>query len=53
MASQREKLTVRMPSPLKAQIEEAAAASGRSVNAEILHRLRVSFDAWKLDRVRP
>ncbi|MFP2768030.1 Arc family DNA-binding protein [Oceanisphaera sp. KMM 10153] len=34
---------VRMPSELKDKVEEAARASGRSMNAEIVHRLQQSF----------
>lgn len=32
-----------MPPELKAQVEEAARASNRSINAEIVHRLEGSF----------
>jgi len=35
---------LRMPTELKSQIDAAAAASGRSINAEILDRLRASLD---------
>lgn len=35
---------LRMPTELKAQIDAAAAASGRSINAEIIARLRASLD---------
>lgn len=35
---------LRMPTELKAQIDSAAAASGRSINAEIIDRLRASLD---------
>lgn len=34
---------LRMPKDLRALLEEAAATSGRSVNAEIVARLRQSF----------
>lgn len=35
---------LRMPTELKSQIDAAAAASGRSINAEIVDRLRASLD---------
>ena len=35
---------LRMPTELKSQIDAAAAASGRSINAEIIGRLRASLD---------
>lgn len=35
---------LRMPADLKAQIEEAAKRSGRTMNAEIVMRLKASFD---------
>jgi hypothetical protein len=35
---------VRMPPELKGQIEQAASASGRSLNAEVVYRLQTSFD---------
>jgi hypothetical protein len=35
---------LRMPTELKTQIEESATASGRSINAEIVGRLRASLD---------
>jgi hypothetical protein len=35
---------VRMPQDLKARIEESAAKSGRSINAEIVARLQSSFE---------
>lgn len=35
---------LRMPTELKSQIDAAAAASGRSINAEIVGRLRASLD---------
>ena len=34
---------VRMPTELKALVEEAAAANGRSINAEVVTRLQESF----------
>lgn len=36
---------VRMPTELKALVEEVAAANGRSINAEVLTRLQESFAA--------
>lgn len=38
-------LGLRMPPDLKEQIEQAAKASGRSMNAEIVARLQASFEA--------
>jgi hypothetical protein len=35
---------LRMPTELKARVDEAAAANGRSINSEILDRLSRSFD---------
>ncbi|MBS0427148.1 MAG: Arc family DNA-binding protein [Proteobacteria bacterium] len=34
-----------MPDELKARVQEAAAASGRSLHAELLYRLQGSFDS--------
>ena len=34
---------LRLPADLKAKVEEAAAASGRSLNAEIIARLEITF----------
>lgn len=36
-------MRVRLPAPLKARIEEAARAGGRSMNSEIVQRLEYSF----------
>lgn len=36
---------VRMPTELKALVEEVAAANGRSINAEVLTRPQESFAA--------
>lgn len=36
---------VRMPTELKALVEAAAAANGRSINAEVVARLQESFTA--------
>ena len=38
------KTGLRLPKPLHAQLHEAAAASGRSYNAEIVARLQASFE---------
>lgn len=35
---------LRMPTELKSQIDAAAAANGRSINAEIIGRLRASLN---------
>jgi translation elongation factor EF-Ts len=39
---------MRMPAELKARIDEAAEASGRSMNAEIVARLQESFDSPRM-----
>ena len=39
----------RMPPSLKARVEEAARGSGRSINAELLHRIERSFQPAPLD----
>lgn len=39
---------VRMPSDLKQKIENSAKKSGRSMNAEIVHRLEQSFKDKKI-----
>ncbi|MBU3825182.1 MAG: Arc family DNA-binding protein [Candidatus Oceanisphaera merdipullorum] len=36
---------VRMPPELKDKVEKAAKTAGRSINAEIIHRLQQSFEA--------
>jgi hypothetical protein len=36
---------VRMPTELKALVEEAAAANGRSINAEVVARLQGSLNS--------
>ena len=36
---------LRMPQALRERVSEAAASAGRSFNAEVLHRLAVSFEA--------
>ena len=35
---------VRMPPELKDKVEKAAKTAGRSINAEIIHRLQQSFE---------
>jgi len=44
---------LRMPSDLKARLEEAAHQNQRSLNSEIVRRLWASLDGWRSDRVRP
>jgi hypothetical protein len=39
---------LRMPPDLRAKLEEAAAASGRSLNAELLHRIASTFEPEQL-----
>lgn len=43
MAAEDPMMRIRIPPELKAQVEEAARAANRSMNAEIIHRLEVSF----------
>ena len=40
---------VRMPTELKALVEEAAAANGRSINAEVVARLQGSLNSAGCD----
>lgn len=35
---------IRIPEPLKRQLNEAAKANGRSLNAEVIARLQATFD---------
>jgi hypothetical protein len=42
--SVREKLTLRIPTDLHRRLTRAAVANGRSLNAEIVQRLRRSLD---------
>lgn len=35
---------LRMPPDLRERLEQSAAANGRSLNAEIVHRLRLTFE---------
>jgi predicted HicB family RNase H-like nuclease len=37
-------MKLRLPPELKARVEEAARASGRSINAELVQRIAASFD---------
>jgi predicted HicB family RNase H-like nuclease len=48
--NEREKLTLRLPANLHQRLAEQAQENGRSLNAEIVQRLRASMDGWKLDR---
>ncbi|SUW64325.1 Arc-like DNA binding domain [Buttiauxella agrestis] len=43
MSREDPQLRIRLPVELKEKVEEAAKANGRSINAEIVHRLDVSF----------
>ncbi len=45
MAREDPHFRLRLPADLKARVEEAARASGRSINAEIVQRLEASFGA--------
>jgi len=40
-------LNVRMPPQLKERLREAAAENGRSLNAEIVQRLRASLETYR------
>lgn len=42
-----EKINLRLPAEMKIRLAEEAVKNGRSVNSEILIRLRKSLDAWK------
>lgn len=42
------KSQVRIPSELHAQIQASAEVTGRSMNAEIIHRLECSFENSKM-----
>jgi predicted HicB family RNase H-like nuclease len=39
---------LRMPESLKMQLQQAAAENDRSLNSEIVQRLRKSLSEWKL-----
>jgi predicted DNA-binding protein len=43
MAREDPQMKLRVPTELKARVEEAAQHAGRSLNAEIVHRLERSF----------
>lgn len=51
MARDDVQVNFRMPADLKQQLESAAAASGRTVTAELVQRLQSTFD--RQDRPRP
>lgn len=40
---------LRLPEDLKTKLDEAAAASQRSISAEIVHRLTTTFDGVERD----
>jgi hypothetical protein len=46
-------LYIRPPASLKEKLMEAAKENRRTLNQEVIRRLELSFDGWKLDRVRP
>ncbi len=52
MAREDPKFMLRMPADLKARVEEAARAVGRSMNAEIVQRLEQSFSSTPADNDR-
>ncbi|TJZ69753.1 Arc family DNA-binding protein [Chitiniphilus eburneus] len=43
------KTALRLPRELHSRIQEAAAKSGRSMNAELIHRLESSFQPTTID----
>ena len=43
MAREDPQMKLRLSPELKARVEEAARAAGRSTNAEVVHRLQMSF----------
>jgi hypothetical protein len=43
---------LRLPQPLRERLVQAAERSGRSLNAELVHRLERSLDPWALRRRR-
>jgi hypothetical protein len=43
MAREDPQMKLRLPPELKARVEDAARAAGRSINAEIVQRLQASF----------
>lgn len=52
MAREDPQLKLRLTEEMKAKVTEAAKASGRSVNAEIVARLEASFDAKETKSAR-
>jgi uncharacterized protein (DUF1778 family) len=48
---QRTKKTLRLPPDLQDEINEAAAAAGRSANEEIIHRLRAHAESVALSDI--
>jgi len=57
MSREDPQMKIRMPEALKARIEQAAEAAGRSMNSEIVARLQATFDETVVTtveaRVRP
>jgi hypothetical protein len=43
----RDKHTLRLPRPLTIRLKESAKENNRSLNAEIVHRLKVSLEGWR------
>lgn len=44
--TEREKLTLRLPPEVHAKVKIAAGENDRSLNSEIIARLRKSLDGW-------
>jgi hypothetical protein len=38
---------LRLPTTLSERLKDAAKENGRSLNAEIVHRLKVSLEGWR------
>ena len=43
----RTKITLRMPPSIHGEIQKSAADNGRSLNAEIVQRLKASFEGYR------
>lgn len=54
MAREDPQFRIRLPAELKARVEEEAVRAGRSLNAEIVHRLKATLNEaeyiWRCER---
>lgn len=50
MSREDPQLKIRLPPDLKEQVEEASKAAGRTINAEVVLRLRQSFESQRRER---